>query len=88
MQVVIKEPVTISVSETGPKLVTKMLVLISVTFSVNTDTAQTKKIQVHLKNIYIPLYFLLTYVSNFECAFIFFVLLKLSGLHCKVSFAI
>lgn len=30
-----KRPLTISVSETGPKLVTKMLVLISVTFSVD-----------------------------------------------------
>ena len=32
-----KEQLTISVSDTGPKLVTKMLVLISVTFSVGTD---------------------------------------------------
>lgn len=32
-----REILTISVSETGPKLVTKMLVLISVTFSVRRD---------------------------------------------------
>lgn len=37
MSTVFVHELTISVSDTGPKLVTKMFVLISVTFSVETD---------------------------------------------------
>lgn len=47
-----KEAVTISVSETGPKLVTKMLVLISVTFSVNTKEHTSKETPVNCEWIH------------------------------------